>query len=75
MTGVVAGQLAALAATSDHNTLWRFYREHRQQRGIVVARLDRSIRQLVWGYGVHRVDAWTDQGIVYVVGKYIDTNE
>ena len=44
-------------------------------RGIVVARLDRSIRQLVWGYGVHRVDAWTDQGIVYVVGKYADTNQ
>ena len=44
-------------------------------RGIVVARLDRSIRQLVWGYGAHRVDAWTDQGIVYVVGKYTDTNE
>ena len=39
-------------------------------RGIVVARLDRSIRQLVWGYNAHRIDAWTDQGIVYVVGTY-----
>ena len=45
------------------------------ERGIVVARLDRSIRRLVWGYGVHRVDAWTDQGIVYVVGKYGGTSQ
>ena len=44
-------------------------------RGIVVARLDRSIRQLVWGYNAHRIDAWTDQGIVYVVGKYGRTSQ
>ncbi len=45
------------------------------ERGIVVARPDRTIRQLVWGCCSVRIDEWTDQGIVYIVGKYIDTNE
>ena len=45
------------------------------ERGIVVVQLDRAIRQLVWGCCSLRVDGWSDQGIVYVVGKYTDTNE
>ncbi len=45
------------------------------ERGIVVARPDRSIRQLVWGCCSLRVDEWTVQGIVYVAGNYGGTTE
>ncbi len=45
------------------------------EHGIVVARPDRSVRQLVWGCCSLRVDEWTEQGIVYVAGNYGGSSE
>lgn len=45
------------------------------ERGIVIARTDRGIRQLVWGCCSLRVDEWTEQGIVYVAGNYGGSSE